>query len=255
MLKIIALALLLAASPAFADTPAYRAHATATGKNPTVTITPAVGDTFFVFVLSDGHSITDLNDYTITDNNDGDYWNQRGITWEHPNGKWAKAQTHMRDTLLANTNSTQISIDTGGKTAVAIVVAVSGFTAINNHPVVGACGTLNANGGSVRQVKCNSASQAFVANETPVVPKSGQQNAFASTSFTFAVLANEQSSPSVTAPTDWTQRAAIGTTASGKSFGLSIATRDSGFSGQTVTWGSSTPTPGNAMVVEVQPLQ
>jgi hypothetical protein len=245
---------MLGTTSTWADAPSYRAHASATGKNPTITITPATSDAFLVFVLSDGHSISDLNDYTISDDNGGSYWNQQQILWEHPNGKWAKAQVHVRGTLLGNTTTTHISVNSGGKTAVAIVVAVAGLTSVQNHPPVGGCGVLSTYPGSVRQVKCNGSSMAFVANETPVVPKFGQQNAFASTSMTFAVLANQQSSPSVTAPTDWTQRAAVGTTAGGNSFGLSIATRDSGFSGQTVTWGSSTPTPGNAMVVELAPL-
>lgn len=249
-----------AATATAADVPAYRASFTATGSNPVLTVTPEVGDTILVFAMSDQLSSTQLGPLTATDSVGGTYWDQYcGALFQHSNGKYARLTILMRRQLVSSASSFTITVDTGGKSGAAIAVAVSGLTAINNYPSsVNGCGTLNPGSpdgtpGSVRQVKNNGSSQQFAANELPVVPKFGQSNAFLSTSMTFTVLINEEASPSPLAPTDWTQRATAGVGGS-KAFGLSVATRDSGFSGSTVTWGSTTPTRGNAAVVELQSI-
>lgn len=241
------------AASAFADAPAYRTSASATGKNPTVTISADAGDAILVFAMSGGHSINDLNAYSISDDDSGLYSDVYcPSTWQQ-GAKYTQLQAHIRS-ALTGAGTLHIAVDMGGSTGVAVAVAVSGLTSVDWHPPVNGCGSLNQWGGSVRQVKANSISYAFSADETPTVPKNGQTNAFLGTSMTLAVVVNEQSPPSPTAPSGWTQRAAQGITAQGKTFGMSISTRDSGFSGSTVTWGSTTPTAGNGMVVELRPL-
>lgn len=256
MMKSLFLSLVLALSAAqahAADVPVYRTSATAIAKTPTVTITPVVGDAFLVFVLSDGHATTDTNDDTVTDDNGGSYWYQGQTLWQHPNGKWAKLQVHLRGQLLGNTTPTHVSVDAGSPTtAIAVVIAVSGLTLVENHPPIFPCGTQNTH--SIKQVKCNGSSQAFASGETPSVPQSGQTTPFTSTSMLFAALGNVTNPPGVTVPSGWTSRVSTGTTAGGKTIGLSIATIDSGVTDSSVTWGSTSPSAGNALVVELQPL-
>lgn len=259
-MKNFALALLVlvcASTSAFAtDVPSYRAVFTGVGRNPTVSVSAVAGDALVVFGIADAYSSTDVSLFSISDDDGGTYWDQYCISaWRHPNNKWAKVQTQVRGQLAASTGTLHVSVNTNNKTAAIAVVAISGLTLVNNYPPFNGCGTLNpGNGtpGSVRQIKDNFApGYQFIAGELPTVPKFGQQSAFLSTSLTIAIVANEQNVPSPTAPSGWTQRTSVG----GSAFGMSISTLDSGFSGQSVTWGSTTPTPGNALVLEFQPIQ
>lgn len=66
---------------------------------------------------------------------------------------------------------------------------------------------------------------------------------------TLAFLANTSNPATVTAPTSWSELADIGyATPSG---GAEYATRDSGFTGTTITWGSTSATAFGAIIVEL----
>jgi hypothetical protein len=251
------------------DVPAYRASWTASGTNPQVTFTPAVGDSIFVFVAA-----ADLGTNVIpgvSDNASGTYWDQYCVpSWYYTSNKKNMGFAFTRTQQISSASSTTISFDTSGKRAAAIVIAVSGLTLWDAVPKINGCGsTVNPMGitnGNVRQVKalvyCISSppelcgTNPIVAGATPAVPRYfQQQTAFLSTSLTLAVVMTEESSPGITAPSGWTQRSTVSTTSQGKTIGLNLSTRDSGFSDITVTWGSTSPTDGTAMVIEVIPLQ
>ncbi len=260
---LLAFALLLAtATPALAlETPAFRTSWTATGSDPSFAITPQSGDALFLFVTSSNHSSSSYS-YVVSDDQSGGSWSNQtcATTWKQ-GSKWAPFQTLTRDSLAANGNTMTIDIDTGGKNAVVIVVAVSGLTLFDSAPPLQGCGSLFG-GATVRMVKavqycvnCGG-DNPIESGTTPLVPKPNTQTtAFLSTSLTLAVFANEETSPGVSAPSGWTQRSTVSSTSQGKTVALSLASRDSGFSGSTITWGSTTPTDGATMAIEIQPLQ
>jgi len=65
---------------------------------------------------------------------------------------------------------------------------------------------------------------------------------------TLAFMANATNPATMTPPTNWTERTDTGYTT--PTSGVEIATRDSGFTGTAITWGSTTATVFGALVVE-----
>lgn len=264
-----ALFIALSLSIASADAPAYRAHATATGIDPSVTITATTGDALFVTVVSAEHLVADLAPQTADDDQAGSWVSVNcGAIWktgqQGNKSKFALTSTLLREDLIASDGDIEITVDTRGKNAAVVVMAVSGISLWNPVPPISGCGNVDPPSfpqGSVRMVKntpycVNCGVNPIVASSTPAVPKPGQQTtAFDTSSMTIAVFANQESSPSVSAPSGWTQRATVSRTFSGKTIALNISTRDSGFSGSTITWGSTTPTDGSAQAIEIRPLQ
>jgi hypothetical protein len=259
MKLVAALVLTLFVTNAHADAPTYRDSATAIAVAPTVTITPAVGDTLIMLSVSTGHLNTDLAPGTVTDDNGGaaawSYNNQS--TWVRADGKRTKMQMWIRGTTLTNTNPTHVAVTMGNPTTtIATVVAVSGLVLLNTSSG-SICGnntpkTTKTN----RLMKCNGApANQLVAGSLPKVPKTGQLAPFLATSMAIATLANESNPAAVTAPTGFTPRVSVGVTVGSQSLGQNISTQDAGFNGYQVTWGSDTPTIGNATLEEIQPLQ
>ena len=263
MKRLLTLALLLLlTTPALAiDVPAYRASWTATGADPTVAISsPQTGDAILLFVVSSNHNGTGDHP-TASDDQSGTYSGTTCTTIWKQGSKWAPFEVLVRDQVASSTTAIAVDVDTQGKDAVVIAVAISGLTLWDSASPLQGCGSLFG-GGSVRMVKATQycancgGDNPIESGTTPLCPKAGTQTtAFVSTSLTLAVLANEDSSPGVTAPSGWTQRATASSTSQGKTVALNVTSRDSGFSGSTVTWGSTTPTDGATMLVEIQPLQ
>lgn len=256
---LVTIALLLAASPAFAtDAPVWRDSATATGKTPVVSLSVQANDLVLVFVASNGHSSTDLSNGTVTDNGSGSYDRQGGHVWKQTSTKWGNMKMFMRTALVASAATLTITADPGSNTtAIAVAVAISGVTLVDtNYGQLCQCS-------SIRQIKYTgqdvlSDNAPIMPSTTPQVPLAGdfqQQQTYNSTSMLFAVFTNETNPTSITTPSGWTHRVATGVTASGKQLGITIETRNDGFSGPTTVWGSTTPTRGSASAFELQPLQ
>jgi hypothetical protein len=251
---------------ASADTPTYRDSATGTGKNPTVTITPAIGDLFVVIVATNGLSNSDLNEGTVTDNagDGGNYWMQTQVVFSYGTGrhvKYAKMQVFLRDKALSTTNTVTVSSTPASNpnSSLATAIAISGVSTIDNQPPINdACGYPDTH--TCRMVACDhcviqsggGCLTPITAGSTPVVPVTNPKPNFLTTSLTITALMNASNPVGVTDPVGWTSRQAISTNVNSQPLGMTIATLDNGFSGNTVTWGSTTPTAGNAMVIEIQ---
>jgi hypothetical protein len=264
------------------DVPAYRTHVTAVGNSPTVQIAAEAGDLIVVLGMYNGHltssqlpqmfSYSDGAGGAYNDPYCGAQWNQGQVfvpaghgkpgsgTWYYTYAKW---HAKMRTQLVSSTGTLTISVNTSGRIGTVAVIAISGLTAINGYPPINGCGTLNTQLATVRQVKANlycancGNVNPILAGTTPLVPKSTttQQQAFLSSSLIIAVAMNDEAAPSPAAPSGWTQRFTVGTTANSDTFGMTVSTRDAGFSGTTVTWSSTTPTDGNAAAIEIQAIQ
>lgn len=254
----------MAVATVSADTPTYRASWTASGVNPTVVISAEAGDSIFVVAASTGNSSTS-GTFGATDSLGGSWGSLYcSSTWA-VGSKWGKFDALVRTQQAASAGTMSITVNTLDKTAVVIAFAVSGISLWDPTPKINGCGsTTNPVGltnGNVRQVKArlyctNCNENTMVAGTVPQVPKAfQQQTAFLSTSLTISVVATQETTPSVVAPSGWTQRSTVSTSAQGKTVALNASTRDSGFSDVTVVWGSTTPTDGSAMVIEIMPLQ
>lgn len=259
---LLALSFLFVSSTAVADAPAYRASATASGKRPTVSITPAVGDTLLAFALSGGHANSDLWFGSLSDNLSGTWVGMSLSIWHQGNGKYARLNFYMRTQQPTSTTQINVLMDEGNFTTIGSLIAVSGLSSITVGIGQHSCTSMAPiENKTMRQAKCNGQDQTGIpptqAGETPVINENQTpwEGLAETTSLVLAVFGNESNTANVTAPSGFTSRINSGVTASGKQLGLAISTVDSGYTNMQTTWGSTTPTGGNGMVVEIQPLQ
>src|SRR5262249_37260438 len=206
----------------------YRTSAIAGGTsgstNPAVVITPAVGDFFLVFCVANG--CTTLTP-TCTDNNSGTYTRLGAVFY---NASGAVVACFVRDQQLPNTTSTTVTISPGTNTAAeGCVVAVSGMHRFGSS--------------GIRQT----ASQANQAGSTTPAP------AFASAAVTsnptIGCIGNGTNPATMTPPAGWTERQDTGQNS--PTTGLEVVTRDSGFTGTTITWGGTSPSVFASFIVEL----
>jgi hypothetical protein len=192
--------------------------------NRTVAVTTAIGDLLVVFCAASGN--TNVTP-TCTDNRGGTYTRVDAALF----GASANAMSvFVADQLAASAVSTTITVATGSNTAAELVaVAVSGMTRTSAN-------------GAIR----GSGSQANQAAGTPA-PALGA--AALTANVTIGCVANSTSPAGMTAPTGWTERQDVGQAT--PSTGLEVVTRNSGFTGTTVTWGSASATPFASFVLEL----
>jgi hypothetical protein len=193
---------------------AYRASAadgSSTGTSDrTCAITPAVGDLFVVFCAV---SVNTNNAPTCSDDNSGAY-TRVGIIGVGSN-TWMSV--FIRTTLLTNTTSTTVTVATGANdSGEVVVVAVSGMSKTGIF-------ALRSLGQQDSQV---SATPAPTLDQTSLT-----------TNMTLGAVARGANPPAVTQPTNWLEKHDVGQNT--PAIGIEVVTRDSGFAGTTVTWGSS----------------
>lgn len=205
----------------------YRASA-AGGSNvantvSTATITPAVGDLFVVFAAQTGGSSSGAN---VSDNN-ADAGSYTKITEQTFTGGVLTAW--IRSAFINNTTSTDVSFGPG-----------SGSTA--NELVVIALSSMRAAGTTaVRQSGVASGAAA----STPALTLGASALTF---NVMLGALADTTNPPGVTGPAVWTRRQDVG---QAKPLGLDAYSRDSGFTGQPVTWGSNSSTDWGVIALEL----
>lgn len=215
--------LCLSAIPAWAGA-TYRASAaggdTAGTSNRTATITPAVGDLLIVWCSAADNTQTSP---TVTDDNGSG-------TYTVINGRLVNSvnsiSVAVRDALMTNTTSTIVTCGTGSNTAGSVViVAVSGMT--------------RTGASAVRQNK-------MAGGGSGTTPETIFDTAADTNNMTIVGIGNLSNPAGVPVPTNWTSRQNTGQITNTE--GLRVATRDSGFSGTTITWGSSGTTHGEISI-------
>jgi len=190
----------------------------------TATLTPAVGDLWIVFACTSGNT----NDTpTATDNNGGTYTR---ILCVPKNGSADRVCAFVRNALMPNTTSTTVTVATGSNTAGEIViVAVSGM------PQAGAS--------AIRQ-SASQQNQAAAGTPAPAFSVAAKTE-----NMTLGCVGNGSNPAGMTTPASWTERQDVGQ--STPNTGLEVVTRDSGFTGTTVTWGSTSATAFADIIVEL----
>jgi len=198
--------------------------------NRTAAITPAVGDLLVVFCCASGNT----NDApTCSDNNGSGTYDR--IFCVAKNASADRLSCFVRTALMANTTSTTVTVATGSNTAAEIVIV-----AISGMQKVGAA--------AVKQ----SATQANqTASTTPAPAFSGS---CLTDDMTLGAVGNGTAGGSVeTPPTNWSERQDVGQ--SNPTTGLEVVTRDSGFTGTTITWGATSATAFASGIIELDPSQ
>lgn len=193
----------------------------------TVAITPAVGD---LLVVIEGYSGgTRASSTAVTDNQGGTY--TKLAQAEQASGA-RSASFWVRNTLVSSAVSHTVSqgdppgSDTGGGLQ---VMALSGFTV----------------GGSVVCVQtAQQDTQAASTTPAPTFPQSA-----ATGNITIGQVQNASTTATLTQPTGWTERVDQGYNT--PAHGIETVTRDSGFTGTTITWGSTSPTAFCDIIVEL----
>jgi hypothetical protein len=190
----------------------------------TVTITPAVGDLFVVFCVA---SVNTQTAPTMTDDNSGTY---SLITTAQKATSADTMSVFVRNQFLVNTTSTVITCTTGSNTAGEIVaVAVTGMTRTGSS--------------AVRQSN-RQQNQAAAGTPAPVFTSTTLTD-----NMTLGAIFNATNPATMTTPTNWTERQDVGQAT--PTTGLEVVTRDSGFAGTTVTWGSTSGSAFSSIIVEL----
>jgi hypothetical protein len=189
----------------------------------TAVITPAVLDLFVVF----GLSVSSVAGSTVTDNNGGTYTLVRDAVFTT-----GYHTVWVRNQFLSNATSTTVTLTPGTpNTGVElVVVAVSGMNAAGLLAILQSAET---NSGVPGVATVTLATAALTANMTLVG------------------LADLTNPPGLTAPTSWTNRQNVG---QATPIGLIVATRDSGFTGTAITWGTNPATNWAGLAVELDGL-
>lgn len=182
--------------------------------NRTATIVPAVGDLFVVYCFVS----TNTNDTpTCSDNNSGTYTridvaNAVIASVNH------RLSVFVRDSLLTNTTSTVVTVATGSNTSGCVhVLAFSGMTRTNSN-AVRSKGLQNNQAAGTAAPTLNQA--ALTGNPT--------------------IVALGSADTTTTPPTNWTERQ--DTNFATPTVALETATRNSGFTGTTITFGAASST-------------
>lgn len=208
--------------------PVYRASwvggdSSGTGDRTCTVSTPAVGDLLIVWVVVTANS----NDTpTCSDDNSGSYDRILTRTCGGGGGSF-RLSCFVRTALMTNTTSTVVTPATGTNNSGSVVVtAISGMT--------------RAGSAAVRQ----SAGQNVTVGPSAPAPAFG--SACLTGNVTLGAVGNAANPAAMTAPTNWTERQDTGQASD--TCGLEVVTRDSGFTGTTVTWGSTTLAYGDIII-------
>jgi len=180
--------------------------------NRTAAITPAVGD---LLVVAYNASTNTNTSATVSDDQGGTYTQVNTALWDTSADIGA---VYVRDQLVSSAVLHTITTATGSNTATSIgIIAVSGMA--------------KTGATAVRQ-------SAKVENEaSATTPAPTFASSALTGNMTIGAVFNGRNAATMTAPTSWTERLDIGQPT--PSTGVEVATRDSGFTGTTITWGST----------------
>ena len=191
--------------------------------NRTASITPAAGTTLVVFCMV---SVNTNNAPTCSDNRGGTY---DLIAVAQTNAGANRLSAFIRKAFCDNVSHT-VTVATGSNTAGEIVlIAVAGLEFLGSDAVRQSA--VQDNGGRGTTPAPAFSSSALTGN------------------MTLGAVGNGTNPATLTTPGSWTERQDVGQ--STPSTGLEVVTRDSGFTGTTVTWGSTSGSVYGAIIVEL----
>lgn len=199
-------------------TAAYSATHTATDSsgtgNRSITFTPAVGDLIVLYVHLNTNSNTTM---TCSDNQSGTY--HRVGTAENDNAGNRIIGVFVREQLIASASATTATVASGSNTGGAIIVdRFSGMT------LAGASAVRS----SGKEEHLGTVTPAPVLNQSALTAN-----------IVLGVVGSTNDPATMTPPTSWTESADIGESDVNGACGLESVYRNSGFTGTTVTWGST----------------
>lgn len=190
--------------------------------NKTVTLTPAVGDLFVVFCARTTSTATP----TVGDDNTGGTYSLIDGALGRASGD--KLFAFVRDNLFLNTAPTIVTLTQSGDAGGGLnVLAISGCS-------VAGLAAIRQSGKKENQA-AGTTNCAF--------PAAGKSNLM------LGAIFNATNTATMTAPASWTERRDVGFAT--PTTGLETATRDSGETGTTITWGSNSASSYASMVVEL----
>lgn len=213
---------------------AYRTSSTSTATTSsstrTISISAQAGDLLVVCAAT--QSATGISASAMTDDQSGT-WQISSLPFGQFTGGSAVDYgiVYTRNQIVATTATINITInytDTQDATAL-VCLAFTGFTRA---------------GSSVK--KQHAKTDNGTAGTTPAPAFAGSA---LTGNVTFGMIANASNPAGMTTPTNWTERQDIGEVT--PTTGLEVVTRDSGFTGTTVTWGSTSATSFGAVIVEL----
>lgn len=192
--------------------------------NRTATITPAIGDLFIVVC---GVSVNTNTAPTCSDNNSGAY---SLITTARKATSADTMSVFVRNALVPNTTSTVVTVATGSNDSGAVhILAISGMSRTGLDAIVQ----------SARQEN-----QAAAGTPAPAFSASALTG-----NLTIGAVCNATNPAGMTTPVGWTERQDTGFNT--PPVGLETVTRDSGFTGTTVTWASTSASEFASLIVEL----
>jgi hypothetical protein len=195
----------------------------ATNANVSVSITPVVGDLFVVFVAETAGDDT----MTVADDNGGTY--TKTDSSANSAGS-AHGAVFIRDQLLLNTTSTSVTL----------TKSVAPTSTGHEIVVVAVTGSNTSGSGARRQGATVNGASGVATTTFGVAALTGN--------LTLVGLTDLTNPPGLTAPTSWTNRQNVGQTTP---LGLIVATRDSGFTGTAITWGTNPATSFASIAIEL----
>lgn len=206
----------------------FRASAAGGGSggtgNRSATIVPAVNDLFVVFC---NVSVNTNTAPTCSDNNGGTYTLVASGLYSASANAFS---VFVRNQRVPNTTSTVVTVATGSNTSGSVViVALSGMTRV---------------GASAIRQSAKQENQAGSTTPAPAFPASAL-----TANVTLGAVANLTNPATLTTPTSWTERQDVGQASPNE--GLEVVSRDSGFTGTTITWGSTSASAFGSAIVEV----
>ncbi len=200
---------------------------TTTTGTKTVTATPAAAD---LIVLIFGHS-GNVADPGLSDNNSGGAGTYTIVEDELTDTAASRFGIAVRNSLISSGTSTIFTTAPGTTTGGGLVVLkVTGMTRTGIS--------------AARQV----GRQAFTAAATPTVPMDAGA-VLTANAVVGAVYNQTVTAATLTPPASWTERADVGYATPNR--GLEVASRDSGETGSTITWGSASSSSFAAVVAEL----
>ena len=186
-------------------------------------ITPAVGDLIVVFC---GVRANSNATPTCSDDQGGTYTLIDAGIW----GTGSTQSFFVRDSLVSSAVAHTITVATGSNTSGNVVpVAIAGMTKTGATAVLQTAAVVLGSGGGTP-------APAFAA-------------ACDTSSVILGCLSDNINPPGQTPPTGWTERQDIGQSTPNN--GMQVVTRDSGFTGTTVTWGAAEAGVSRAVVIEL----
>jgi hypothetical protein len=207
----------------------YRAQSSdvTSGEPLALAITPAVGDLFVVFVAAVNPSITLGLNFSVSDDRGGTYTK----VLDPPSSGSPRLMAFVRNSLLNTTSLATVTCTDANdevQEVAGTVVAIAGMY-YTGSSAVRSSGVQGAGSGT----------------PAPALNQSALTG-----NITLGAVQDLSDPAAITPPTGWTERVDHGWT-DGSSIGLEVATRDSGFTGTTITWGSAAGSAFNAIVLEL----